>query len=184
MENEPKDKPGGGGCSRRQFLFGGATSLVSAALAALPGLAGAAGEARLRVAGYPRRRVGRLSALTEGRPLKFLYPHEHPNCSCMLVKLGQEAAGGIGPGKDVVAFSLLCSHMGGPLDGLYKPAYKAVGPCPIHLSTFDLRRHGMVVSGHATESLPQVVLESEGDEIYAAGVMGLLFGFHDNKVSP
>ena len=35
----------------------------------------------------------------------------------------------------------------------------------------------MVVSGHATESLPQIVLEINGDDIYAVGVMGLVYGY-------
>lgn len=58
------------------------------------------------------------------------------------------------------------------------------GPCPIHLTTFDLTRHGMVVSGHATESLPQIVLETEGDDIYAVGVMGLLHNYASNLARP
>jgi arsenite oxidase small subunit len=66
--------------------------------------------------------------------------------------------------------------MGGPLDGTYKAKYQVLGPCPLHLTTFDLTKHGMVASGHATESLPQIVLELQGDDIYAVGVMGLVYG--------
>jgi arsenite oxidase small subunit len=47
----------------------------------------------------------------------------------------------------------------------------------LHLTTFDLTRHGMVISGHATESLPQIVLEVQGDDIYAVGVQGLVYGY-------
>ena len=38
----------------------------------------------------------------------------------------------------------------------------------------------MVVSGQATETLAQVVLEARGDEIWATGVMGLIYGYHSN----
>ena len=38
----------------------------------------------------------------------------------------------------------------------------------------------MVVAGQATESLPQIVLEAKGDEIWATGVMGLIYGYHSN----
>jgi arsenite oxidase small subunit len=98
----------------------------------------------------------------------------------MLVKLGRPAGGGVGPDQDIVAFSTLCTHMGGPLGGQYRAPHKVVGPCPLHLTSFDLTRHGMVVAGQATESLPQIVLETRGDEIWATGVMGLIFGYHAN----
>lgn len=161
--------------SRRRFLLAGA-AVVS--LAALPGLAlGAATKAL--VASYPRRKIGSLSALKAGVPFEFAYPY--PDVSNILVKLGAPAGGGIGPDKDVVAFNQQCSHMGGPLQGTYKDQYQVLGPCPLHLTTFDLTRHGMVVSGHASESLPQILLEVQGDDIYATGVMGLIYGYADNS---
>ena len=49
-------------------------------------------------------------------------------------------------------------------------------------TTFDLTRHGMVVAGHATDNLPQVVLELEGDDIYAQGVLGLIYGYSSNTL--
>ncbi|MFQ5434838.1 MAG: arsenate reductase (azurin) small subunit, partial [Anaerolineae bacterium] len=58
------------------------------------------------------------------------------------------------------------------------------GPCPLHWSTFDLTRHGMVISGHATQGLPQIMLETDGDDIVATGVLGLLYGYYDNRVDP
>lgn len=168
--------------SRREFLFGGGVTIATIALASLPGILHAKENGVFKVVGYPRKKVARLSELKPDEPVEFQYPHEHPNCASFLVKLGQEASGGVGSEKDIVAFNSLCTHMGGSLMGLYKGTYKAIGPCPVHLSLFDLGRHGMVVSGHATESLPQVVLEIEGDDIYATGVMGLIYGFADNKV--
>lgn len=169
--------------SRRQFLFGGGAAAATVLLSSFPGFLQAKEKPSLRMVGYPRKKIYSVSKLKVDDPVAFTYPHQHPNCSCFLVKLGKEAAGGVGPQKDIVAFSSLCAHMGGPLSGQYKPKYKAIGPCPMHLTTFDLRRHGMVVSGHATESLPQIVLEVKGGAIYATGVMGLLYGFSDNKIS-
>ncbi|MCI0771654.1 MAG: hypothetical protein J4N94_07205 [Chloroflexi bacterium] len=48
----------------------------------------------------------------------------------------------------------------------------------------DLTRHGMVIAGHATQGLPQVLLELRGDEIWAVGMMALIYGFSDNEVNP
>ena len=72
---------------------------------------------------------------------------------------------------------------GWPLNGSYKAKHKALGPCPLHLTTFDLTRHGMVISGHATESLPQARLELEGDDIYVTGIMGLIYGQQTNPIA-
>lgn len=154
--------------SRRQFLLSGG---VAVTLAALPGFA----QAAAIKAGYKRQKVGTLSALKVGEPVAFNYPFV--DVRNILVRLGAPAGGGIGPDKDVVAFNQQCTHMGGPLDGTYKANHQALGPCPLHLTTFDLTRHGMVISGHATESLPQIVLELQGDDIYATGVMGLIYGY-------
>lgn len=166
--------------SRRRFLFMGAAAVGTAVLAnVVPGQL-MVGE----VAGYEGQRVGSLSALRVGEPVLFRYPWDHPNCQSYLIKLGTPAGGGIGPGRDVVAFNTLCPHMGTPLLGQYKPEHQVMGPCPSHLSTYDLTRHGLVVAGHATEGLPQVLLEARGDDIYATGVMALIYGFADNEDNP
>ena len=103
------------------------------------------------------------------------------------MKLGTEAGGGIGADKDIVAFSSLCTHMGWGLSDTritYRKEHKMLGPCPLHLTTFDLTRYGMVVAGHATEALPQIVLEVDGDDIIATGVLGLIYGKRDNLDFP
>ncbi|MBI4755069.1 MAG: arsenate reductase (azurin) small subunit [Betaproteobacteria bacterium] len=172
IHDRTQDEEGGHLCmSRRQFLLSGG-AVVS--LAAMPGLA----QAAAIKAGYARKKIGKLSALKAGEPVAFNYPFA--DVRNILVKVGAPAGGGIGPEKDVVAFNQQCTHMGGPLEGTYKAKYQALGPCPLHLTTFDLTRHGMVISGHATESLPQIVLEVQGDDIYATGVMGLIYGYAAN----
>ncbi len=164
--------------SRRAFLLSGGSAVTILALA---GLSPAFGQgAALQVAAYPRMRISRVSQLKVDQPVSFQYPWKDFNSTNMLIKLGVPAGGGVGPDQDVVAFSSLCTHMGGPLTGQYRGQHKVLGPCPFHLTTFDLIKHGMVVAGQATESLPQIVLEMKGDEIWATGVMGLIYGYHSN----
>jgi len=165
--------------SRRGFLLAGGLSVTTVALGAMPGIAlGANPPVMALKASYPRQKIGKLSALARGKPVQFKYPY--PSVDNIVVKLGAPAGGGVGPESDVVAFNLQCTHMGGPLHGTYKEAHQILGPCPLHLTTFDLTRHGMVVAGHGTESLPQIVLETTGDDIYAVAVLGLLYGYAHN----
>jgi arsenite oxidase small subunit len=166
------------GSDRRDFLFAAGATLIALTV---PG----GGVATGKVAKYPRKKVALLSKLKVGEPVQFRFPWDHANCDTVLLKLGREAAGGVGPARDVVAFNGLCPHMGWNI-----PARKffadpgIAGPCPGHWTTFDLTRYGAVVSGHATQGLPQVVLELDGDDLVAVGVLGLIFGFHDNTAKP
>lgn len=148
----------------------------------LPGC-GSGGRQAAQVTTYPRRVIGRLSELESGRAVPFTYPFDHPSAAGFLIKLGRPAGGGIGPDSDVVAFNAFCTHQGGPLAGQFRADPGVAGPCPLHWTTFDLTRHGMVVSGHATLGLPQILLETEGDDIVATGVLGLLYGHHDNRAA-
>jgi len=174
-EAQDHAEAGGRACmSRRQFLLTGG---VVVTLAAVPGLVLAAPMQALK-ADYPKVKIGKLSTLKPGVPVEFSYPY--PKVHNVLVKLGAPAGAGVGKDADVVAFNQQCTHMGGPMQGTYKASHQVLGPCPLHLTTFDLTRHGMVVSGHGTESLPQIVLETQGDDIYAVGVLGLIYGFSAN----
>jgi arsenite oxidase small subunit len=168
--------------TRRAFLLRGGLGM-SVTLVTLQGfpvnIFGSQQKGMVIKASWERRKIGRLSELKTGEPLTFTYPTE--TVSNILVKLGSPAGKGVGPSQDVVAFNQQCTHMGGSLHGSYKKNFQVLGPCPLHLTTFDLTRHGMVVSGHATESLPQIDLESDGDDIYAIGVMGLVYGFSDMR---
>ena len=169
--------------SRRDFLK--ASAGVAGALGILafpPGVTHAidavsAGVNRV-TQNYPRLRVTGVGDLIEGQPFDFQYPlKEHNN---LLVKMGTPALLGIGPASDIVAFSYSCSHMGCPLIGMYKPEHKALGPCPCHFSLFDLSKNGTLVLGQATQSLPQILLEMQDDDIYATGVTGLIYGHWNN----
>jgi arsenite oxidase small subunit len=158
---------------RRDVLIAGA---AGTAAAVMPGLvrAAAGGEA----GDYPRLVVAKIGDLKDGEPVAFNYPLEkQPN---MIVKLGVPAQGGVGPNRDIVAFSVLCTHMGGTLRGRYKHQFKSLGPCPFHFSTFDLTRGGAPVHASATQNLPQVTLEIDGDKIVAVGMKGLIYGYRHN----
>ena len=163
--------------NRRSFLLssGIATTVV---MVGIPGAPQA--QTPAVIATYERKFIAKLSDLNEDEPFDFEYPDEGTYAESILVKLGKEAGGGIGPNKDIVAFNYTCTHQGGPLQGSYKAADKALGPCPLHLTTFDLTRHGIFISGQAYQSLPQVLLELDGDDIYAVGMFGLIYGRHDN----
>jgi arsenite oxidase small subunit len=162
---------------RREFLF--ASSAVTVMVTLSPGTPEAQ-ETPALVSVYPRKLIGKLSELKQDEPLDFTYPDEGDYSDSLLVKLGVKAGGGVGPEQDVVAYNLTCTHQGGPLYDTYKGETKSLGPCPLHLSTFDLTRHGILISGQAYQSLPQVLLEIDGDDIYAVGMFGLIYGRYDN----
>ena len=173
--------------TRRTFLMTGsaATAASTVGISLFPGAANAF-SSTAQVVGYPRKKIAKLSQLKDNKPFDFNYPEDIRNNQCMLVKMGgAQAGGGVGKQKDIVAFSYLCTHQGGPMQGSYRVAgdQRVLGQCPFHLSTYDLRRHGIIVSGQAYESLPQVLLEIDGDDVYAVGMLGLVFGRNTNLKS-
>ena len=176
--------PTAGIVSRRDFLKLSGMAVIALSLPAFLRQPGTPETLYAQKADYPRQRIGQLSALKSGEPVSFTYPWDHPNATNFLLRLNEPAGGGVGPEQNVVAFNSFCTHQGGPLAGQFHGDLGVAGPCPIHWTTFDLTRHGMVISGHATQGLPQILLETEGDDIYAVGVMGLVYGYYDNKVEP
>ncbi len=166
---------------RRDFLKAAAISFTSVTFADVFGqaaLAQVAGE-RTNLATYPRKKIATLDNLAVDAPIAFDYPEQGMHSNCMLVRLNRPAGGGVGEKQDIVAFSTRCTHMGGDMSSGYVAEHQLIG-CGEHLTTFDLTRHGIVVAGHATQSLPQVVLEVEGDSVFATGIVGLLYGHHEN----
>lgn len=159
---------------RRDFLI-----LGGASVAVLAVLGDGAIAQQLVSSSYARRVIGKVSDLEPGAAIPFNYPSD--DIDNILVMLNEEAGAGVGEGRNIVAFNTVCPHMGGYMDeSTFKAKHSVLGPCPLHLSTFDLTKHGMVVSGHATASLPQIALELDGDDIVATGVMGLFFGYNRN----
>ena len=164
--------------SRRIALKGMAGGALATTFVASDLVEAATGKSDLSRDIYPELRVAKASNMVEGEPFAFAYPlKQQPN---LLVKLGTEARRGVGPDRDIVAYSTLCPHMGGPLRGRYRHATKALGPCPFHFSTFDLTKGGIPVHAQATQNLPQIVLRLDGDDIVAVGVIGLIYGQRNN----
>jgi arsenite oxidase small subunit len=120
---------------------------------------------------YPRVKLANVRELKVGEPLV----RQYLDFNVWIVKLGERSVGGVGPDGDIVAFVPPCTHMGGPL--VFDPKTNCA-VCPLHYSQFDLTRGGKAVSGHATQFLPQVMLEFDertGD-IFAVGVNQLVYG--------
>lgn len=176
-----RDRPRAPRCmmSRRNFLLTSGATTTTIFITLYAGTPHAR-EVPAQVATYPRKFIAKLSDLQPGTPLDFMYPDDGIHAEAMIVKLETTAGGGIGPDRDVVAFNMICTHQGGSLFGTYKHDTKSLGACPLHLSTFDLTRHGILISGQAYQSLPQVLLELEGDDVYAVGILGLIYGRYDN----
>jgi arsenite oxidase small subunit len=163
------------GVSRRIFLK------VSGAAALGGGVAGVSSEAAAAtgadtsrtVLPYPKTTVATAGKLTRGMPLNFNYPDA--SSPCVAVKLGAPVPGGVGPDKDIVAYSTLCTHMGCPV------AYDSgtnTFRCGCHYSIFDAEKSGQMVCGQATENLPRVRLDynEKTGAITATGVDGLIYG--------
>jgi arsenite oxidase small subunit len=170
--------------SRRNFLKLGGATMVTLTLPVYLHKVGLPAVLQAQQVEYPQQVIGRLSDLRFGAPVSFTYPWDHPAASNFLIRLSEPAGGGVGPDQDVVAFNTFCTHQGGPLSDQFHGDIGVAGPCPLHWTTFDLNRHGMVVSGHATQGLPQIILETDRDDIIATGVMGLIFSYYDNHVDP
>ncbi len=170
--------------SRRELLWGGAAVGAIAASGVLvplgfvltdddevpPGVVGA------RLASFPAVQVGRLSDLEVGNPIFFDYPLVGQ--SNIAVRMGEPVLGGVGPDRDVVAFSNLCTHMGCPITD-YRHEQRVLGPCPCHYTTFDLSRDGVAALGQATQNLPRVLLQVDDDDLTATGVYRLVYGHDD-----
>ena len=168
--------------SRRIFLMSssGAAAAVSAAGAALLSTnaeAASPAGASATTLNYPKRAVGKAGALPVNQAVPFSYPDA--SSPCVAIRMGTPVTGGVGPNKDIVAFSALCTHMGCPVayDGGTK-TFK----CGCHFSIFDPENGGQMVCGQATEDLPRVLLnyDARTDAVTAAGVDCLIYGRQAN----
>ncbi|MDZ7708472.1 MAG: arsenate reductase (azurin) small subunit [Trueperaceae bacterium] len=124
---------------------------------------------------YPLTVIGNANDLDVGQAVYFTYPDGQSQG--ILVKLGQEALAGVGPERDIVAYSAACTHMG---CGVQFKQGRFV--CPCHNSMFDPAVNGQVYQGLATTYLPQIGLaldEGTGD-LSAAFVEGVIWGRVDN----
>lgn len=173
--------------TRREFLFLGVAAGATAGVGLVVPLTlierdGAAVEAAAPaaaavVASFPKTRVVSLGSLQPGQPVAFDYPGKGQ--TNYVVKLGRPSPAGVGPDGDIVAFSRICTHMGCVVDD-FDATTATLGPCPCHFSTFDFANDGDVVLGQATQSLPRVLLEVDGSDVNATGLLRLIYGYRSS----
>uniref|UniRef100_UPI003F77838E Arsenite oxidase subunit AioB n=1 Tax=Alcaligenes faecalis TaxID=511 RepID=UPI003F77838E len=128
---------------------------------------------------YPATQVSVAKNLKANEPVSFTYPDT--SSPCVAVKLGSPVPGGVGPNNDIVAYSVLCTHMGFPTS--YDKSSKTF-KCPGHFTEFDAEKAGQMICGQATENLPRVLLryDEASDALTAVGVDGLIYGRQANVI--
>jgi arsenite oxidase small subunit len=170
----PRESDGGRGgrVTRRGLLIGGGAAAVAAGGAAAVIIATGDDE---EGEDYPRRRVASTRQLRPNQPVRFEYPLRGQQS--VLLDLGEEVPGGVGDKSSIVAYSVLCQHMGCPVG--YRAEEKDF-LCGCHQSRYDPAREGVVVQGVSQRPLPRVALEIDGEDIFAVGVEGLIYGHRSN----
>jgi arsenite oxidase small subunit len=162
--------------NRRNFLKGSVAGLAVASGLAPVGVADEAKAATpTKPTVYPVVDIAPLASIPPGTEIPFDYPDE--NSPAMLLRLGEAVENGVGPDKDIVAFSMLCTHKGCPLNYL---ADRKMLVCPCHWSSFDPSKAGRLVIGQASQALPQMQLDINDGMVRAVDVDGLIYGRHTN----
>lgn len=165
--------------SRRQFLkfSGGIATATGAAVGGIGAAEAATGDVGRATLPYKPKVVARAAQLKENVPVGFNFPDDASPCS--LVKMGRPVPGGVGPNRDIVAYSTLCTHMGCPVN--YDTGSRTFR-CGCHYSVFDAELSGQMVCGQATENLPQVTLRynDKTGAVTAVAVEGLIYGRQSN----
>jgi arsenite oxidase small subunit len=166
--------PSGGGrrLTRKQALIGGGVLVAGGGTAAGVVLATKGGGGG---PSYPRASIAQLSSVQPNQPISFDYPLKGQ--ASVLLDLDHAVPEGVGPKQSLVAYSLLCQHMGCPVE--YQPALREF-VCPCHQSRYDPERLGSIVQGVAMLPLPRVLLEVKDGSVDAVGVDGLIYGYRDN----
>jgi Rieske Fe-S protein len=130
--------------------------LISGAFVVGQGFIAAQHLLRHRRGEFKRVKIGAISEIPVGTVKAFAYPTEHDRC--WLVRLGE---------REIVAFAQECTHLS---CAVVPKIDEGVFLCPCHDGFFDLRT-GKNISGPPPRPLPRVVLEVDGDDVYAAGVV-------------
>jgi arsenite oxidase small subunit len=163
--------------SRRNFLKGSGAAVTIPLIGASTNAHAKEANSTAATLDYPATAVGNANKLAVNEAVNFSYPDS--SSPCAMIRMGKEVPGGVGPDKDIVAYSTLCTHMGCPVS--YSPEARTF-KCPCHFSVFDSEKAGQMVTGQATEDLPRIQLSHNADtgEIKAIGVDGLIFGRQAN----
>jgi arsenite oxidase small subunit len=115
---------------------------------------------------YSETKIGSLKQLKKDGEFDFTYPDAASLCKAVYIK------------GEVKAYSTICTHKGCPT--IYNKEMEQF-ECPCHHTKYDAKKDGQMVIGHATGGLPKVLLEIKGDDIYAVGFDGLIFGRINNN---
>lgn len=182
MDEQEVNAKSGAKVSRRIFMVSSGSAAAVASASLLPtGAANAAtpatASAGATTLAYPKLAVGKAGGMPVNQAVAFNYPDA--SSMCWAIRMGTPVPGGVGPNKDIVAYSGMCTHMGCPV------AYEAdtrTFKCGCHYSIFDPEMNGQMVCGQATEDLPQVMLEYDAktDGVRAVVINGLLYGRQSN----
>jgi arsenite oxidase small subunit len=125
---------------------------------------------------YPSARLANIKDLKIDEPVQVTYPDQ--DSPGVLLKLGAPVEGGVGPDRDIVAFSTMCPHNGFPLN--YSAKDRTLN-CPGHYSRFDVEKGGLEILGHAAQNLAQFKLVvDQGGDIHAVAVDELIYGRLNN----
>lgn len=162
--------------SRRQFLKGSGGVIAGSAAVGL-GTYSTASASEIRT--YRREVICHIGQAKEGSPFVFTYPDT--GSPCVLLKLGKETPAGVGPDRDLVAYSSLCPHMG---CGLKFNAENKCLECPCHFSIFDSEKEGQQVCGQSAQDLARIALEYDSSKgtVQAVGVVGAIYGRTANLI--
>lgn len=166
--------------NRRFFLKSGGTAAAVVGSVVIPihsAQAAPAADAGSTLLPYPKSAVGKAAGMPVNQVVNFSYPDA--SSPCVAIRMGSPVTGGVGPNKDIVAYSLLCTHMGCPV--AYEGSTKTF-KCGCHFSVFDPENSGQMVCGQATENLPMIRLnyDASTDTVNATGVDGLIYGRQAN----
>ena len=139
--------------ARRDF----AKFLVLTSGAFVCGQAWIAAQSLVRRRGAPpsRKRIASLAELPVRSAIMFAYPDESD--PCLLIRLGD---------RELVAYSQKCTHLS---CAVVPEIERGVIHCPCHEGYFDLAT-GRNIAGPPPRPLPRIVLELDGDEVFAVGV--------------
>lgn len=160
---------------KQAIVAGGVAAAAAGGGAAAVILTRDGDEGEEAAADYPRLAVAKLGDIQPGKAVTFEYPLEGQQS--VLIDLDEEVPEGVGDGNSIVAYSVLCQHMGCPVQYVEEGAYFL---CPCHQSKYDPAREGFVVQGVAMTPLPQIQLEIDGEDVLAVGVSGLIYGYREN----
>jgi arsenite oxidase small subunit len=164
------------GITRRDFLKASGSVAAAIPVAASTSAQAAADDSGRAAPQYPVKGIGRVASLSASQPVAFTYPDAAS--PCVALKLGAPVPGGVGPDRDIVAYSTMCTHMGCPV--AYDAGTKSF-KCPCHYSMFDAEKEGQMICGQATENLPRIILRyNNNGTISAVAVDGLIYGRQSN----